>query len=229
MTETRPLLSIFLTALLVATMSGCDSFDHPLRWEQSLIADDLVGAWKTAEGPGTRVRARVWRTDDTTLGFEITSPDKKESATFLGNVLEAGSVHVLQVRLDSYKEFDEDGQSTEDPATGFYFWRIVPSPENGVNVHWLSPHAMGSVADKELAASGAKIGGDTFARCLRDDVRDSLRTKTWADVREKLDDRLLAEVQVCVAYRLPSESLEQLFLHHADVIFSGDVTRYVRE
>ena len=88
--------------------------------------------------------------------------------------------------------------------------------------------------------------------------------KTWTDIRQDLDEELLAEVQdalgldkqavaeiqresarlaelsvdpyaelshirTCVAARLPSESLERLFVLHTDLVFSGGVDRYVRE
>ena len=66
---------MFLTALLVAALSGCDGFDNPLRWEESPIADDLIGTWKAVEGPDTGVRARVSRKDNEMLGFELTYPE----------------------------------------------------------------------------------------------------------------------------------------------------------
>ena len=166
--------------------------------------------------------------------------------------------------MDSYDEFDEDGESLWDPATGFLFWRIAPSPENGVHVHRFNPEVLGRVAEEELAATGLKIRGEAFAHCLSDDIRGSLRTRVWIDIREGLDDELLAEVQDalgldqrevaeiqrqsarlaelkvdpyeelsgirnCVALRLPSESLEQIFLQHTDRVFSGGADRYVRE
>ena len=274
MMETRPLLSMFLTALLVASLSGCDGVDNPLRWEESPVADDLIGTWKVVEGPDTGVRARVSRKDNEMLGFELTYPENtkgtlqvgqyKQRATFLGEVLGSGALHVLQVRMDSYDEFDEDGESLWDPATGFLFWRIAPSPENGVHVHRLNPEVLGRVAEEELAATGLKIQGEAFAYCLSDDIRSSLRTRVWIDIREGLDDELLAEVQdalgldqrevaeiqrqsaklaelkvdpyeelsgirTCVAARLPSESLERVFLLQADRVFSDETDRYVRE
>ena len=274
MIEARPLLSMFLTPLLVAALSGCDGFDNPLRWEESPIADDLIGTWKVSKdrtpecGPGSPARTtKCWR-------FELTYPENtkgtlqigqyKQRATFLGEVLGSGALHVLQVRMDSYDEFDEDGESLWDPATGFLFWRIAPSPENGVHVHRFNPEVLGRVAEEELAATGLKIQGEAFAHCLSDDIRDSLRTRVWIDIREGLDDELLAEVQdalgldqrevaeiqrqsaklaelkvdpyeelsgirTCVAARLPSESLEQIFLQHTDRVFSGGADRYVRE
>jgi len=200
-----PLLSIFLIAFLVATLSGCDNFDNPLRWEESPIVDELIGTWEAVEGPDTGVRARVSRTDEQTLGFELTYPENTEStldadrykhrATFLGNVLGSGSLHVLQVRMDSYDEFDEAGESLWDSGTGFLFLRIAtPSPEQGVHVHRLNPEALGRMAQTEFAASGVKIKGEAFIRCLSDDVRSSLWTKTWRDIRKELGDELLAEV-----------------------------------
>lgn len=274
MVERNPLPSMCLTALIVAAVSGCDNFDNSLRWEESPIANDLIGTWKAVEGPDTGVRARVSRTDDKTLEFELTYPENTEStleadrfkhrATFLGDFLGADSMHVLQVRMDSYDEFDEDGESLWKPSTGFLFLRIAPSPETGVHVHRLNPETLGRVAEKELAASGLKIEGEAFTRCLSSDIRDSFWTKTWADIGEALDDELLDEVQdalgldqqavaeiqqesarlaelsvdpyaelahirTCVAARLPSESLERLFLLHTDLVFSGGTDRYVRE
>ena len=273
MAERSPFPSMTLTALLVAA-SGCDNFDNPLHWDESPIANDLVGTWEAVEGPDTGVRARVSRTDEETLGFELTYPENTEStleadrykhrATFLGNVLGADSVNVLQVRMDSYDEFDEDGASLWDSATGFLFLRISAAAEDGVRVHRLNPEALGRLAEEELAASGLVIDGDAFTRCLGNDIRDSLWTKTWTDIREELDEELLAEVQdalgldqqavaeiqqesarlaelsvdpyeelshirTCVAARLPSESLERLFVLHTDPVFSGGTDRYVRE
>ncbi len=229
MIETRPLLSMLLAALLVATVSGCDFFDNPLPWEESPIADDLVGTWKAAEGQETGVQARVSRTDKETLGFELAHPENtsstlesdrhKQRTTFLGNVLGSGSLHVLQVRMDSYDEFDKDGESLWNRTSGFLFFRIVPSPNNGVHVHRLNSGRLGRVAEKELAASRLKIERKAFERCL--DV-DSQRSKI--DPYEKL-----SRIRDCVVLRLPSESLEQLFLDHADLVFSGGVDRYVRE
>lgn len=209
---------MFLTALLVVTMSGCDTFDNPLRWEESPIADDLVGTWKEIEGPNARhhAKVRVWRADDKTLGFEATSTEEPRT-TFLGNVLKGGSVHVLQVRLDSYKEFDENGEASSDSATGFYFVRVAPSPENGVSVHDLDVDTMGKVAETELAASGVEIEGEAFARCRRDFIG---RVDPY---------RELTHTRTCVVHRLPSKALEQLFLDHADRLFSGETSLFVRE
>lgn len=248
MIETRPLASMFLTAVLVATMSGCDTFDNPLGWEESPIADDLVGEWRAVEGENAGLLAKVWRSDDETLGFEVISPGEEERTTFLGNVLEAGSVHVLQVRMDSYRWFDEDGESPGDPATGFYFVRIDPSPENGVSVHELDPATIGRVAEKELAASKVKIPEETYARCLRDSVGNGiwkrallagLLTRQEAEAIQRESARLpearvdpyleLARLRTCVAHRLPGDSLEQLFLEHADRVFSGETSLLVRE
>ncbi|MDE0242146.1 MAG: hypothetical protein OXQ84_18460 [bacterium] len=246
MIETRPLLSIFLTALLVATMSGCDTFDNPLHWEETPMADGLVGTWKEIEGRNAGLHARVWRADDKTLGFEVTSPDNPRT-TFLANVLTAGAVHVLQVRLESYKEFDEDGESPEDPATGFFFVRIAPS-EHGVNIHDLDVDTMGRVAERELAASDVTIPEEAYARCLRDSIRDRIWKKALlagllseqeAEAIQRVSARSpearidpypdMARLRTCVAHRLPSESLEQLFLEHADEVFSGETSVFVRE
>ena len=247
MIEIRPFMSTFLIVLLVATMSGCDSFDNPLRWEQSPIADDLVGAWKQVEGPRAGLHAKVWRADDKTLGFEVTSPNEPRRTTFLGNFLKAGSVHVLQVRLDSYKELDEDGESPADSATGFYFLRIAPS-EDGASVHYLNPSMMGRVAEEELPASEVKIPEKSYALCLSDSIRDSVWKKAllaWllseqeAEAIQRESAGLpevrvdpypeMARLRTCVAHRLPSESLEQLFLEHSARVFSGETARFVRE
>lgn len=220
---------MLLTALLVAAVSGCDFFDNPLPWEESPIADDLVGTWKAVEGQDTGVQASVSRTDKETLGFELTHPENTESTlesnrhkqrtTFLGNVLGSGSLHVLQVRMDSYDEFDKDGESLWDPTDGFLFLRIVPSPKNGVRVHQLNSERLGRVAEKELAASGLKIERNAFERCLNVNGQISK-----VDPYEEL-----SHIRDCVVLRLPSESLEQLFLKHTDLVFSGAVDRYVRE
>ena len=220
---------MFLTALLVATVSGCDFFDNPLTWEESPIADDLVGTWKAVEGQDTGVHARVSRTDKETLGFELTHPENtastlesnrhKQRTTFLGNVLGSGSLHVLQVRMDSYDEFDKDGESLWNRTGGFLFFRIVPSPKNGVHVHRLNSERLGTVAEKELAASGLRIERNAFERCLNVSSQSSK-----VDPYEEL-----SHIRDCVVLRLPSESLERLFLEHTDLVFSGGVDRYVRE
>ena len=299
-----------LTVLLAAALSGCDNFDNPLRWKASPIADDLIGTWKAVEGPDTGVRARVSRMDDGALDFELTYPENTKStvrsnrdkhrATFLGDVLASESVHILQVRIESYDEFDKDGESLWDSASGFLFQRISPAPDNGLHLQRLNLDAIGKVAEEEIADSGFKIEVNAFAGCLSDDIRGSLWTKIWTDTREKLDDKLrtrvqdalelgqqevaeieresarlaacrtcrsggkidgmlgglgrgqntaparatvlvalaelkvdpyaeLAHIRNCVALRLPSESLERIFLLHTNLVFSGDVDRYIRE
>ena len=263
-----------LIVILAAALAGCDNFDNPLRWKAGPIADDLIGTWKAVEGPDTGVRARVSRMDDGGLGFELTYPENTEStarsdrdkhrATFLGDVLASESVHILQVRLESYDEFDNDGESLWDSVSGYVFQRISPAPDNGLHLQRLNLDAMGKVAEEEIADSGFKIEINAFTGCLSDDIRGSLWTKIWTDTREKLDDKLrtkvhaalelgeqevaeieresarfaelkvdpyaeLAHIRNCVALRLPSESLEQIFLKHTDLVFSGGVDRYVRE
>ena len=335
-----------LTVLLAAALSGCDNFDNPLRWKASPIADDLIGTWKAVEGPDTGVRARVSRMDDGALDFELTYPENTKStvrsnrdrhrATFLGDVLASESVHILQVRIESYDEFDKDGESLWDSASslsdlplwrqdrrddrwawagakrgarqgdgfcgasGFLFQRISPAPDKGFHLQRLNLDAIGKVAEEEIADSGFKIEVNAFAGCLSDDIRGSLWTKIWTDTREKLDDKLrtrvqdalelgqqevaeieresarlgacrtcrsggkidgmlgglgrgqntaparatvfvalaelkvdpyaeLAHIRNCVALRLPSESLERIFLLHTNLVFSGGVDRYIRE
>lgn len=196
MIERNSFLSLFLTALFVATLCGCDNFDNPLRWEESAIADDLVGDWKAVEGSDAGVRARVYRTGDKTLAFELTFPEDteatlksdryKQRATFLGNVLGSGSLHVLQVRMDSYDEFDKDGESLWKRSNGFQFLRIALAPETGVHIHRPNPDSLGRAAETELASSGLEIDGEAFARCLGDDIRDSLWPKTWVSIRGEL-------------------------------------------
>ena len=263
-----------LTLLFMAALSGCDNFDNPLRWDASPIADDLIGTWKAVEGPDAGVRARVSRMDDGGLGFELTFPENTKStvrsnrdkhrATFLGDVLASGSMHILQVRLESYDEFDNDGESLWDSASGYVFQRISPAPDNGLHLQRLNLDAMGKVAEEEIADSGFKIEVNAFAGCLSEDIGDSLWIEIWSDMREKLGDELrikvqdalelgqqevadieresarfaelkvdpyaeLANIRNCVALRLPSESLERIFLLHTDLVFSGGIDRYIHE
>ena len=250
---------VLLTAL---ALSACGNFDNPLRWEPSPLSDDLVGSWKTAEG-GEAFVARVARTDTQALSFELVfASDRRE--TFLADFVASESVHVLQVRMDTYQEFKASGEPDNSfDGRGFQFRRVTLSPEVGsLSVQEPDADVMGRVAEAEFAGSGLEINATTAAGCIGEDLFAGALAGIWAHVSDAMDDDLEADViaalwdkprdefereltqardarvdfykelddmRECIVKHLPSEALEQLFLLHADQVFSGDVERLVRE
>ena len=77
------------------------------------------------------------------------------------------------------------------------------------------------------------LGNDLRAQILSaldyETRRDVLRAFAEIPGLEVDPYRELAKMRTCIALHLPSETLGDLLLHHADRVFTEDAERYVRE
>lgn len=243
--------------LVTALLSGCENFENPLRWEESPLADDLVGSWNAVEGEDAGTSARVSRTDDGALRVELNKPDKNERFSFIADLVASESVHVLQVRMDTYEP-----KSDYVTESGFRFLRLTLAGDERLRVQRLDGSRLGKVAENVYTGAGLELSLDTVAGCLGEKLTQSLWAKFWTYMSEQLEDDLeasvvaalgdeaasdvekelakiaqvkvdpyeeLANMRTCIARHLPSESLEQLFLSHTDLVFSGGTDRYERD
>ena len=174
------LAHISLVIPLTVFLAGCGGgFDHPLPWSSSARTDDLVGRWRGVEGGHSGVVAVVSKQDDA-LHIELTFPEgskgtfdtkkTKHRATFLADLLARESLHVLQLRLDSYAEFDEHGDALKDSARGYGFRRIELSAEHGLSVRAIGAD-LGRVAEDELAAVGVQIDTGSATECVSGNLK----------------------------------------------------------
>ncbi len=196
-----PTLGVFLLATL--GLVGC-GFEHPLNWEESPAADDLVGSWTATEGTEAGSVARVSREDDGALRFELTYPEEtpamsesgkyKHRATFRADLLRSEAVDVLQIRAQSYKEFDERGVSLCCSGTGYQFRRMTLSPEGGLTVQGLDRGMLGKVAEEAFANSGLKMDVQAVTGCLGDELKLSISGEVWRAITEDLDAKVKAEL-----------------------------------
>ena len=259
----------------VATLTGCDNFENPVRWEESPLANDLPGSWRAVDGEDAGVAAQVTRQAQGILHFELTFPEKtpatsksdkyKHRATFDAELLGSASVNILQIRMSSYEEFEQDGQSLGTAAgTGYRFRLVTVSPEAGLRVHHLDRTVLGRLAEEAFAQSGLEIDAQAVTSCLSDEMT----LRVWGEFWDKINDQLtdaaradlvaaletggdsvedfergiaeleaikvdpykeLARIRTCVARHLPSQSLEQLFRLHSDLVFSENPNLYVRQ
>ena len=243
-----------ITLLGALLLSACQTFENPLNWNESPMAGDLVGSWRPADSEDV---IRVSRTDIGELQFEVppSSGDKRD--TFIADLLASGPLHVLQVRMDTYRE---GGQQPD--GTGFAFLQVTRHAEHGLLVHPLNVDLFSRVAEEELRAKEMQMQATTVAECVGGKVSGALWTKFWNDLseplgtdlkaqflsalgdetREDLQESLaelaytgidpyreLAEMRRCIARHLPSATLGELLLRHADRVFSEKAQHYVRQ
>lgn len=244
-----------ITLLGALLLSACQTFENPLNWNESPMAGDLVGSWRSADGNDS---IGVSRTDIGELQFEASSSgDGKKPDTFIADLLASGPLNVLQVRMDTYRE---GGQQPE--GTGFVFLQVTRHAEHGLLVRTLDLDLFSRVAEQELHGRETQMQATTVAECVSGKVSGALWTKFWnrlseplgadlkAQILAALDDetredlheslaelaytgidpyRELAEMRRCIARHLPSATLGELLLRHADRVFSEEAQRYVRE
>ena len=235
-------------------LSACQTFENPLNWGESPMAGQLVGTWREAEGED---RVKISRTENGALRLEeASSDDGNPPDTVIADLLASGSVHVLQVRMDT---FSEDGRRPE--GTGFGFLRVTQGAEDSVLVQGIDVDLFGRVAEEELRGAEMQMQAATVGECVGDKATQALWGRFWDDLNESLGNDLQAQIlsaldhktrsdvvkalaalaglevdpyreltkmRTCIALHLPSESLGKLLLHHADRVFL-DVERYVRE
>lgn len=255
MIGSRRLLAEFILLIGAMLLSACQTFENPLNWSESPMAGQLVGTWRAAEGED---RIKVSRADNGALRFEEASSDDGDPPdTFIAHLLASGSLHVLQVRMDT---FSEDGRPPE--GTGFGFLRVTQGAENSVLVQGIDVDLFGRVAEEELRGAEMRMQVTTVAECVGDKATEALWAKFWNDLKEPMGNDLQAQIlaaldhqtrrdvvkalaeltgrevdpyrdltkmRTCIALHLPSEYLGELFLHHADRVFLEDAERYVRE
>ena len=284
MTGNRNRLATLPAVLLAGALAGCGGgFDHPLPWEASPRTDELIGHWQGVEGKDSGVVALVSRQEakqeDGALHIELTFPEgsqgtietrkTKHRATVLADLLAADSVHILQIRLDSYEEFDENGKALSDSAKGYGFRRAALSPETGLSLQRLGG-VLGRVAEEEFAGAEIEMDIGLAANCVSDKLEQGLMLEFFQDYLPELKSKLsesamaelvaaltddettiadferqlakfvdeadervdpykeLARMRSCIATKLPGDLVGQVFLKHSDLVFSGDVDRYVR-
>ena len=249
-------VAVSVALLGTLLLPACQTFENPLNWNESPMAGDLVGSWRTADDEDL---IKVSRTDTGELQFEAPgSGDRDKPDTFIADLLASGPVHVLQVRMDTFRE---GGRRPEE--TGFLFLRVTQDAEHSLLVHGLDVDLLSRVAERELRRSEMQMQATTVAECVGDELSDALWAKFWnhlseplnADLkeqvlsaldyetREDLHESLLAElthleidpyrelakIRTCIARHLPSETLSELLRRHGDRVFSGEAERYVRE
>lgn len=255
MIKSRIPLAVVVTLLGALLLSACQTFENPLNWNESPMAKDLVGSWRSADSEDV---IKVSRTDIGDLQFEAPASDGgKTPDTFVADLLASGPIHVLQVRMDTYRK---GGRRAEE--TGFLFLRVTQGAEHSLLVHGLDVDLLSRVAERELRRSEMQMLATTVAECVGEELSDALWAKFWnllsealdtdlkaqilsaldyetrEDVQESLAElagleidpyRELAKMRTCIARHLPSETLGELLRRHADRLFSGEAERYVRE
>ena len=248
-------VAVLIALLGAMLLSACQTFENPLNWNESPNAGDLVGSWRSADGEDV---VKVSRTEFGELQFEAPATDGgKTPDTFIADLLASGPVHVLQVRMDTFRR---GGNRPE--GAGFLFLRVIQGAEHSLLVHGLDVDLLSRVAERELRGSEMQMRATTVAECVGEELRDALWAEFWDllseplgtdlkaqvlsaldyETREHLQESLaeladteidpypeLAKIRTCIARHLPSETLGELLHRHADRVFSEEAEHYVRE
>ena len=186
-------IAAFIPLLGAMLLSACQTFENPLNWSVSPMAGQLVGSWRPAEDED---RLEVSRTDTGALRFEEASTDGDDPPdTFIADLLASGSVHVLQVRMDTYSE---GGRRPE--GTGFGFLRVTRDTENSVLVQGLDVDQFSHFAEQELRGAEMQMQATTVAECVGDKATQALWAKFWEDLNEPLGNDLQAQILSALDY-----------------------------
>ncbi|MCY4060081.1 MAG: hypothetical protein OXG44_19015 [Gammaproteobacteria bacterium] len=243
--------------MFVGTMllSACQTFENPLNWSESPMAGDLVGSWRTADG---KDRAKVSRNDIGELQFEAPSSRGGEMPdTWIADLLASGPIHVLQVRMATYSEGGRRPEGTgflflrvtQGAEDGLLVHPLDVDLFSRVAEEELRESKMQMQAKTVAECAGEKLGVALWAKFwnelseplaidLQAQILSALDYKTLGDVAGPLAELAeleidpyaeLAKMRTCIARHLPSETLGDLLLRHADRVFTEEAERYVRE
>lgn len=182
--------------VVVLWLAGCGNFENPLNWEESPVADSLVGSWRGVAGNETGTLVLVSRKDQG-LWFEMTYPKgapaatkqdkRKHRAEFRADLLGSESVDVLQIHASTYEEFDEQDESIGSAGGGYIFVRIDHSPGEGAAAHWLDRIALGRVAEAEFPDGEVRIAIRKVSSCLGEELRLASWRELWEAINEEIE------------------------------------------
>ena len=239
----------------VVAITGCGNFENSLDWEESALADQLTGSWRLVEGDDKASVAEVSRSDDGAFRIQLEEANGKTKAVVVADLLAAESVHVLQVRMETYT-----GKDSNVTREGFRFRRATLA-DNVLTLQQADVGMLGKLAEEAYADAGVQMKAGTVAGCLGDDMTRSLPGLLWHEMIKGFDDDLrakvlaalgnkppteleeelakladlvvdpykeLSQMRNCIARHLSGEQLGDLFRLHADLAFAGEVDRYVR-
>lgn len=246
-------VALLANVVACVALAGCNNFEHALTWDDSTEADGLVGSWRAVEGDDGGTVAEVSRADDGALRVHLKQANGNSKAKFVADLLATESVHVLQIRMETYEGRDAT-------RNGFQFRRATFAG-NELIVQGPDVQMLGKLAEEAYTDAGVQMKAETVAGCLGDEMTKSLLGLFWGYLSEGLDDDLrakvltglsdeppakaeaelakLADLEVdpytvlsklrpCIARHLPGEPLGELFRLYADLVFVGKVDRYVR-
>ena len=213
----RPMLAA--VGLCAVGITGCSHFEHPLTWDESPVANDLLGSWRGIEGGEAGAIVAVSRAEGQGLRFRITYPDgtsatvrqgkDKHRAEFRADLLGFASVTVLQIEASTYEEYDEEGISLGSAGGGYLFRRVKPLPDGRLSVHRLDRRILGQVAESEFADSGLHLDVEKVHGCLGDELRMFELTQAWKAFTENLDSKLKAKVIAALDEENPADELAE--------------------
>ncbi|MDE0192250.1 MAG: hypothetical protein OXQ90_12920 [Gammaproteobacteria bacterium] len=215
-TASRMLAAVGLCAVAI---TGCSHFEHPLTWDESPVANDVLGSWRAVEGDEAGSIVAVSRAEDQGLRFQITYPDgtpatvkegkHKHRAEFGADLLGFASVAVLQIEASTYGEYDEEGRSLGSAGSGYLFRRVKPLPDGTLSVHRLDRTVLGQVTESEFADSGLHLTVDKVHGCLGDDLRMFELTQAWKAITGNLDGELKVKVIAALGEENPADELAE--------------------
>ena len=256
MIRSQRLAAAFILLVVAMSLAACQTFENPLNWSESPLAGDLVGSWRTAEG---KDRVRVSRTDIGELQFEAwpSSGGGKAPDTWAADLLASGPVHVLQVRMDTYSEGGRRPEGTGflflrvvqgaeggllvHPLDVVLFSRVAEEELRESEVQMQAKTVAECAGEKLGVALWAKFWNELsepLATDMQAQILSALDYETLADVAGPLAELAelevdpygeLAKMRTCIARHLPSGTLGDLLLRHAEHVFMEDAERYVRE
>ena len=176
--------------------------------------------------------------------------------TFDGKLLAHNDVHVLQIAMETYTsrtEAEDDGKFSAGDLNGYRFVRVIRNDDE-MTFQLLEMSQFAHLAERLLVDEepvltvaavtdcvDTKVETEILSRFLRSQPIENVAAWLTAEELKEFEAWLdtndvhtiepytaLHEMRVCIAYKLPSDRLAQLFTSATDESFQGATIHMVR-
>ena len=192
-------VSIIGFSVLFFLATGCQSFENPITWDESIKSSELLGVWKSVEGAEDPLTVNVSSGTD---GLDIEMfylngrTNEEERATFTGHLLASDNLHILQVNVGTYQEQTEAGKTYNDNEEGYMFAR-VELDGNELLVRDVSFDKFGKAAEEYLLGNNILMDVREVSACLGSEVKIDVAVMSLPDLLNENDwDHIVSMLRV---------------------------------
>lgn len=192
-------VSIVGFSVLFYLATGCQSFENPITWDESIKSSELLGVWKSVEGAEDPLTVNVSSGMD---GLDIEMfylnerTNEEERAIFTGHLLASKELHVLQVDMATYQERTADGKTKNNNEEGYIFAR-VELDGNELLVRDVSFDKFGKAAEELIQDNNIQMDVREVSNCLESELKIDVAVMSLPDLLNENDwDHIVSMLKV---------------------------------